>query len=148
LWFLHRWTGVSVPNTALIAVRRAFEPSMTNKRLRVGSTPCATKCWSKSLAASAFSVAPSRSASTCLRPLDIHIHGGQHALIPKAHPVDVDDQQLDLIESPLQQPLQGGLGSLDRFPAHRRSRYAHRIGHFRNYTLIAPHGYALQQNLK
>src|SRR6266496_1180168 len=33
LWFLHLWTGISAPNTALIAVRSAFEPSMMNKRV-------------------------------------------------------------------------------------------------------------------
>src|SRR5215467_11240947 len=38
LFFLYLGTGVSVPNTALIAVRRAFEPSITNERRRLGST--------------------------------------------------------------------------------------------------------------
>jgi hypothetical protein len=52
---------------ALIAVRRAFEPSMMNKRRRAGSMPCSTRCCSRRLVASAFSVAPSRSARTCLR---------------------------------------------------------------------------------
>jgi hypothetical protein len=69
LCWRHLCTRPVFPNTALMAVRKAFEPSMTNKRRRSGSTPHSTKLWSKSFAAAAFSVAPSCIPRTCLLPL-------------------------------------------------------------------------------
>jgi hypothetical protein len=48
--------------------------------------------------------------------LNIHTHGGQHALIPQVHALDVDDQQLDIVEAPFQQLLERGFGSFDAFP--------------------------------
>jgi hypothetical protein len=44
--------------------------------------------------------------------------------------------------------LQRGLGSFDGFPAHCRSRHAHRIGYLRNHSLMAPRGEPLQQDLQ
>src|SRR5438034_8172219 len=143
LWFLHLCAGISAPNTALIAVRSAFEPSMMNKRRRAGSTPCSTRCCSRSLAASAFSVAPSCSAGTWFAALNIHTHGGQHALIPEVHAIEVDDQQLHLVEAPFQQLLQRGFGSFDAFPAHRRSRHTHGFGHLWNHSAVAPRSNAV-----
>ena len=37
--------------------------------------------------------------------LNIHTHGGQHALIPEVHAIEVDDQQLYIVEAPFQQLL-------------------------------------------
>ncbi|PYT25276.1 MAG: hypothetical protein DMG57_25725 [Acidobacteria bacterium] len=54
--------------------------------------------------------------------LDIHAHGGQHALLAKVHAVDVDDQQLNFVEAPFQQLLQRRCGGFGGFPAHGRSR--------------------------
>jgi hypothetical protein len=53
------------------------------------------------------SVTRSGFTSTCLRP-STSTPTAAHALIAEVHPIDVDDQQLDLIEAPLQQLLQRG----------------------------------------
>ena len=76
--------------------------------------------------------------------LYIHAHRGQHALLAEVHGVDVNDQQLDLIEAPLQQLLQRGFGSFHRFAANCRARHAHRVGHFGNDFAVAPRGHAIQ----
>ena len=81
-------------------------------------------------------------------PLPIHAHRSQHALVAEVHPVDVDDQQFDLIEAALQQLLQRGFGSFDGFPAHRRSRHPHRVGHLRNHFAVASRGNAVQQDFQ
>src|SRR5947209_219967 len=80
--------------------------------------------------------------------LYIDTHRGQHALLAEVHAVDVNDQQLDLIEAPLQQLLQCGFGSFDGFAADCRARHAHRVGHFGNDFAVAARGHAIQQDFQ
>ena len=68
LCFLHLCTATRSPKTRSIAARSALEPSITNNRRCLGSSPRATRSASNSVTTVAFSVAPSRTPSRCFLP--------------------------------------------------------------------------------
>ncbi len=61
-----RWIRARVPKVSVIALRSPLAPSIMNSSARSVGSPHSARSASSSLQAAAFSVAPSRSPSTCL----------------------------------------------------------------------------------
>lgn len=59
-----------------------------------------------------------------LLPSSIHTHRADRLMLAELHPVDVNHQQVNLVEAPLQQFLQRSFARFHRFPADVRLQLA------------------------
>jgi hypothetical protein len=79
---------------------------------------------------------------------DVRAHRADHGVVAEDEPVDVDHQQLQFIETPVERSVQFGFRSFDRRPAHRRARHARCFRHLRNHGLVVARGNAMQQGVQ
>ncbi len=86
------------PETAVIAMRSAFAPSIANSSGRSGESPRSTRSESKARTTVELSVVPSRSPRTCFWPQAVDAQRNPHHVFVEVAAVDLHDPQVQVAE--------------------------------------------------
>jgi hypothetical protein len=96
-----------------MALRKAFEPSVTHKTPCVVSSPRSMRSASSAVATVEFSVEPSQSPSGILTPCEVIPSATMFVRPFKSMPPEHQHRQADVVQTPSHQLAQSMSGALD-----------------------------------